>query len=223
MSLRVKVGLLGGTFDPIHNGHLKLARVALRRHRLDRIYFIPCGRPPHKDGRALGPFLHRYTMVALACSGELRFTPSLLEAGPDLSGRFRFYSVDTVARVRRHLGGNAQLYFLLGADQFCDLPTWKDFRRLLRLCDFIVATRPGFSLAEARRVLPPEVLAPGGQSSRRAIHLRRTTVHLLRGVNMDISATAIRRLVRARRNPAAWRKWVPPRVADYIEQMGLYR
>src|SRR3989304_1944406 len=112
---KLRVGIFGGTFDPIHNGHLAVARAAQRRFRLDLIYFVPCGQPPHKRDPELSDYLHRFAMVALACGGERRFLPSLLEAGPDLRGRRRYYSIETVRRLRRLLGSEARLYFLLGA------------------------------------------------------------------------------------------------------------
>lgn len=197
----LRIGLFGGTFDPIHNGHVAVARAARRRFRLDLIYFIPCGRPPHKDRPGLSPFLHRYAMVALACAGERGFRPSLLEAGPDLSGRRRCYSIETVRRLRRSVGRRARLYFLLGADAFLYLPTWKNVRELMRLCEFIVADRPGFTLRPARR-------------------LPHSTIHFLRGVRSPISSTEIRQAAR-RGRPLGHR--VPPAVRDYIEKMRLYQ
>ena len=194
----LRIGILGGTFDPIHNGHLAVARAARRRFRLDLVYFIPCGRPPHKDRPGLSPFLHRFTMVALACASEPAFIPSLLEAGPDLQGKQRSYSVDTIWRLRR-LAPSAELYFILGADAFLYLPMWRDVRRLVRLCDFIVASRPGTDLREA---LP---------------HAR---VHLLRGVHVNVSASEIRQRVRRGRSLPGL---VPAAVAGYIAKTKLYR
>lgn len=205
MSLGRRVGLFGGTFDPIHNGHLRLARAALQHHRLDAILFIPSGVPPHKSGQGIRPFLHRYAMAALACAGERRFVPALLEAGTDLTGRKRFYSVETVTRVRRQVGRKAKLFFLLGADQFLTLPSWKGFPRLAKMCEFIVAARPGFTLAEAQSIVPP----------------RQGTVHLLRGLKAEVSSSEVRRLVRA--GQSRWKKQVPVAVAEYIEGAGLYR
>ncbi len=200
---RAKIGIFGGTFDPIHSGHMAVARAALRRIRLDRIYFVPSGQPPHKPDRQPTAFLHRYTMVALACAGEPRFAPSLLEAGPDLRGRQRSYSIDTLRRMRRHYP-RARLYFLLGADQFLTLPTWKNYRALIKLCEFIVASRPGFPLSgqETARI------APG------------TRVHRLTAVSADVSSTALRHRVR---QGASLRGAVPPAVAAYIRSVGLYQ
>lgn len=214
----LRIGLFGGTFDPIHNGHLAVARAARRRLGLDRVYFIPCGRPPHKDRPGLSPYLHRFTMVALACTGEAAFLPSLLEAGPDLGGRRRYYSVETVRRMRRRFEPPVQLYFLMGADSFLYLPRWKDFRRLIRLCDFLVADRPGYRLDRAGKVLPPDLGARRVQGT--ALRLPHCTIHFLHRVHMDISATQIRRAARRGRS---LRGRVPSLVADYIHQMALYR
>lgn len=206
-----RIGLFGGTFDPIHNGHLAVARAARRRFRLDHIYFVPCGRPPHKDRLGLSDYLHRFVMVALACAGEPGFRPSPVEGGPDLRGRRRSYSIDTVRRLSRRYGPGARLYFLLGVDAFLYLPTWKKFRWLVQLCDFIVAARPGFAWSRARRVLPVVERARAGA---------RQPVHFLPEVRVAVSATAIRRAARGGRG---LRGQVPPAVADYIEKMGLYR
>ncbi|MFQ5777567.1 MAG: nicotinate-nucleotide adenylyltransferase [Terriglobia bacterium] len=214
----LRIGLFGGTFDPIHNGHLAVARAARRRLGLDRIYFVPCGRPPHKDRPGLSPYLHRFTMVALACAGVAAFLPSLLEAGPDLSGRRRYYSIESVRRLRRRFGPRVRVHFLMGADSFLYLPEWKDFRRLICLCDFVVADRPGYPLDHAGQVLPADVAGRRVKGS--ALRLPHSTIYFLNGVQRNISATQIRRAVRRGRS---LRGRVPPLVADYIETMGLYQ
>lgn len=215
----LRVGIFGGTFDPIHKGHLAVARAAQRRFRLDLVYFVPCGQPPHKRDPALSDYLHRFTMVALACAGQPRFLPSLLEAGPGLRGRRRYYSIETVRRLRRLLGPQVRLYFLLGADTFLYLPTWRNFRRLIHLCDFIVASRPGFDLRQAQQVLPPELIR-SGNGAKMTLRLSRSAIHFLRGLQADVSASDIRG--RARRGQRLT-PLVPPTVADYIEKMALYR
>lgn len=211
-----RIGLFGGTFDPIHNGHLRVARAAGRRFDLDCLYFIPCGLPPHKRSSHLTPFPHRFAMVALACAAlrqhERRtpvYLPSLLEAGPDGLGRRRIYSVETVRRVRGQMGSRVQLYFIIGADSFLYLRTWRNLRGLLRLCQIIVASRPGFDLERGLRALPHGA--------------NRNRIHFLRDVAVPISATEIRRQVRRHGASRALRRRVPPAVARYIERMGLYR
>ncbi len=196
-----KLGLFGGTFDPIHSGHVAVAQAALRRFRLNRIYFMPSGIPPHKPQNRPTPYLHRYAMVALVCAGNARFVPSLLEAGADLTGRQRFYSIQTLRRLRRQFP-RARLYFILGADQFLELPTWKDYRALLKLCEFIVASRPGYDVKRATRVV------------------KGARAHLLTAVHADVSATEIRRRVR---RGQSLRGWLPAPVAQYIRTHALYK
>jgi len=152
-----RIALFGGTFDPIHVGHLAVARAAERRFHLDEIHFIPTGRPPHKNRSGMASYADRYAMVALACADHPRFLPSLAESGTGHAGREIFYSVDTVRHFKqKYHGGGVHLYFLVGADSFLHIPTWKDYETLLGLCDFIVASRPGFKTDALRLVIPPE-------------------------------------------------------------------
>lgn len=223
-----RIALFGGTFDPIHDGHLAVARAALRRFHLDEILFIPTGRPPHKHRRSLASYPHRLAMTALACAENPKFIASLAEAGADLSGREKFYSVDTVRRFREKFPARrARLYFILGADQFLKINSWHESKTLLGLCDFIVASRPGFSMRALRAVIPPELL--GRERTRRvsreklsgrAIPLLHTTIYLLDSVSSKVSATEVRR--RLDRGQSI-HGLVPPRVEEYIKKQALYR
>ena len=152
---RRSVALFGGTFDPVHAGHITVAQAAQRRFHLDAIYFIPSARPPHKSQRELIPFVHRYTMVALACADHPGFVPSLAEAPTPGYASHVFYTIDTVRRFHREHPDD-HLFFILGADQFLEIPTWKNYESLLDACDFIIASRPGFRLDALRLVIPPE-------------------------------------------------------------------
>ena len=219
-----KIALFGGSFDPIHVGHLAVARAAQRRFQLDEVHFIPSGRPPHKHRHILAPFPHRFAMVALACADHPHFVASLAEAGPDLSGRQVFYSLETVRHFRRvfHQPGD-RLFFILGADSFLEIPTWKEYEALLNSCDFIVASRPGFRTDALRLVIPPELLgrpAPGARPDSRSIALRRTTVRLLDTVTSHVSATEVRR---RQRHGQPIHGLVPVRVEEYIGKQALYR
>jgi nicotinate-nucleotide adenylyltransferase len=222
-----RIALFGGTFDPIHAGHLAVAHAAVRRFHLDCVYFIPCGRPPHKHRSNLTAFPHRYAMVSLACAGGPHFAASLAEAGKDFAGREIFYSVDTVRRFRRevtHRGDH--LYFLLGADSFLYIREWRTPEKLLTLCDFIVASRPGFPSAALQRAVPQGLRTEPGERGE-AFTLRpargshpATSVYLLDAVASHVSATEVRwRLDNAR----PIRNLVPPLVEDYIKQQGLYQ
>jgi len=220
-----RIALFGGTFDPIHAGHLAVARAAERRFGLHQIYFIPTGRPPHKQRAGMAPFADRYAMVALSCADHPRFSTSLVEAGADRSGRDVCYSVDTVRYFRQKFRGkNVHLYFLLGADSFLQFPTWKDYLKLLGLCDFIVASRPGFRVDALRRVIPSSLIPPRApirhSAGLRAIQLRHTTVYLLDTVASEVSATQVRGKIAA---GESIRGLVPPRVEEYITKQALYR
>jgi nicotinate-nucleotide adenylyltransferase len=213
------IALLGGSFDPIHSGHLAIAQAAQRRFHLDTIYFIPSARPPHKTKRELAPFVHRYAMVALACADHHGFIPSLAEAEPDGTPRHAYYSIDTVRRFRREFPHD-HLYFIVGADSFLETPTWKSYEVLLEACDFIVASRPGFRLDALRLVIPPELLGRTATRDGQTIALRKTYVHMLSTVSSHVSSTEIRN---RRKHRQSIHGLVPPRVEEYILEQGLYR
>lgn len=212
----MNVALFGGTFDPIHSGHLSAARAAVKSFTLDRIYFVPASLPPHKRTRHLTPFAHRYAMVSLACAGERQFVPSLLEALEESRGEPN-YTIVTVRRVAATLAPSDRLYFLIGADAFLDLPHWRDWVALLEACDFIIVSRPGFPIAEIAKVVPPELRA--GPATDNSIPLRRSTLHLLTTVEADVSSSGIRRLAAEGKSLAGL---VPDAVADYIQKLGLF-
>jgi nicotinate-nucleotide adenylyltransferase len=213
------LALFGGSFDPVHVGHMAVARAAQRRFHLDEIHFIPSGRPPHKPRHELAPYPARYAMVALACSEHHAFVPSLAEAGDDASGLHIFYSIETVRRFRREMHHpHDRLFFILGVDAFLHIPTWKNYETLLDSCDFIVASRPGFRLNALRLVIPPELLGRG-EGDKRTIILRRTRVHLLDTVRCHVSATEVRR---RRSHGQSIHGLVPARVEEYILKQALY-
>ena len=162
-----RIALFGGSFDPIHNGHLAVARAADRRFNFDEIHFIPASRPPHKLKQHLAPFPHRFAMVSLACAEHPHFVPSLSEAGDDFAGSQLHYSVDTVRYFRHSCHGNGdRIFFIIGADAFLDIPMWKEYESLLLLCDFIIANRPGIRAEALKLVIPPDLLAGTGRQER---------------------------------------------------------
>jgi nicotinate-nucleotide adenylyltransferase len=215
----VNIALFGGTFDPIHSGHLVAARAAARKFRLDRILFVPSGNPPHKVHDRLTAFSHRFAMVALACAREPRFVPSLLEA-PRADGR-PHYSVETLRAAKRSLGARHRLFFLIGADAFLDLPHWKDYRRLLGAVNFIVVSRPGFAEQKIWDAIPRDLSPLTKSRSPGAVRKKRQTfVTVLRGVDVPVASRDIREAVRAGRRVTGL---VPPLVEEYIRKEGLYR
>ncbi len=214
----MNIALFGGTFDPIHTGHLRAARVAARQFRLGKILFVPSGNPPHKYRDQLTAFPHRFAMVALACKGDSRFVPSLLEA-PTFDGRPQ-YSVTTARAVKRTLRAKDHLFFLVGADAFLDLPHWREYRRLFELVNFIVVSRPGFDSREVWKAVPRDLVRAGpGSAQPDAIRLHHTTLHILSGVEAVVASRDIREAIRAGRRVAGL---VPPLVEQYISKEGLY-
>ncbi|HKV05214.1 MAG TPA: nicotinate-nucleotide adenylyltransferase [Candidatus Acidoferrales bacterium] len=216
---RRTVALFGGTFDPVHAGHITVAQAAQRRFHLDAIYFIPSSRPPHKSRRELTPFVHRYTMVALACADHAGFVPSLAEAPVAGAAHHVFYTIDTVRRFHREHPDD-HLYFIVGADQFLEIPTWKNYESLLDACDFIIASRPGFRLDALRLVIPPEKLGRSPGHDPHKIVLRKSTVHLLSTVASHVSSTEVRERSEQKQRIHGL---VPPRVEEYILGQALYR
>jgi len=231
------IGLFGGTFDPIHRGHLALALAARERCKLSRILFVPANIPPHKQAQPLSAFAHRYAMIALATGQEKDFTPSLLEAPEDFeSGTPRKekaraevpnYTIDTVKRLKPSLKKADRLFLLIGIDAFADIAKWHQAEMLFRECEFVVASRPGFSLADVANALPAslrprqEVTRPfHKQAAAGDLVLSGVTIHLLNEVYQPVSSTAIRQAVAAGK-PLG--RFVEPSVADYIKKMGLYK
>ena len=133
----MRLAIFGGTFDPIHNGHLAMARDAMRHCALERVLFIPAARPPHKSAGPHAPYEDRVRMVELGCSGEPRFEASRLEAGAGLS-----YSIQTIEKVRAALAPGDKLYFLIGADAFSEIESWHRWQDVVRATEFIVVSRP---------------------------------------------------------------------------------
>jgi nicotinate-nucleotide adenylyltransferase len=229
----MNIGLFGGTFDPIHKGHTALANAARERFQLSRIHFVPANIPPHKQ-QPMASYFHRYAMVVLATMGEKVFAPSLLEAPEIVAGGRGArphadpnYSIDTVRRLKQTLKKKDRLFFLIGIDAFDEIAKWREAEALFRECEFIVASRPGHSLADVANALPESLRpAPGvtkpfaKQPAKGDLVLRGVTVHLLDSVRQPISATAIREAVAAKR-PLG--RFVDPAVAEYIRKMELYR
>jgi nicotinate-nucleotide adenylyltransferase len=219
----MKIALFGGTFDPVHLGHLAVARAAAEKFGLGRVYFVPADLPPHKQKRKLTDFQHRFAMLALATADDPRLVPSLLDAHTGQPN----YSISTVRRLKSTLKKSDKLYFLIGIDAFMDISTWRQPEDLLAEVEFIVVSRPGYSLADVARALPealrPPELAPGTMRRRHTngtIISMGTTVHLLSEVKERVSSTQIR--VAAAKSVKQLSRYVPALVAEYIKKENLY-
>ncbi len=235
----MRIGFFGGSFDPPHCGHIAFALEAANAFALDEVLLAPVGMQPLKEQPATD-FLHRYAMTALAAQADDRLLPSLLDAplqAPAQEEPQPNYTVDTLERLRAllHLTGEpVELFALLGADSLLSLRQWREPERMLALCDWIVAPRPGFALgatlgdalASAQSALPASVQAAIVADDRHGSCLRlhhaerRTTrLWLLPHLQEDVSATGLRvALASGDLDPAL----LPEPVADYIRKTGLY-
>lgn len=193
---------MGGTFDPIHFGHLVTAEEALVQFNLDRVVFMPAGRPARKADVAVTSAEHRYLMSVIATAANPDFEVSRMEIDrPGIT-----YTVDTLNALRDAHGPHAELFFITGADAVWEIVTWKDAERFSGLATFIAATRPGYDLDAARSVHAKE--------------LARLDIHFIEVPALAISSTEIRDRV-AERRPI--RYLMPEAVASYIQKYGLYR
>jgi nicotinate-nucleotide adenylyltransferase len=213
----MRIGLLGGTFNPVHYGHLRAAEEVRGRLSLDKVLFIPAGVPPLKSFDLADAGL-RYEMTELAVSSNVFFEVSDIECkSPGVS-----YSVDTVSRLKEAYRG-AELYFILGVDAFMDLPNWREPERLAGLTDFVVVNRPPHAFTElvsSPYVELEELGGEGGEEGLRRVPLRGgRTALLLEITPLDISATAIRALIR---EGGSIKYLLPENVESFIILHGLY-
>lgn len=203
---RERVGIVGGTFDPIHLGHLGIAQAARKQHRLDRVIFVAARRQPMKQSDPVASGEQRLAMVELAIAGRPGFSAS----GCELTRPGTSFTIDTVREHRAKLGAGAELFFVLGSDNVPDLPNWRALEELAELCTLVVAARPGWPL-DALDVLEAR-LTPEQVGAIKAAAVRHTA--------NAASASEVRSRV-ARGEPVDG--LVPPAVAGYIAQNKLYR
>jgi nicotinate-nucleotide adenylyltransferase len=222
MDRRKRIALYGGTFDPVHLGHLEVARRVTELFEIDELLFVLAQLAPHKLQREVTPALHRYAMLALATQNA----PQLLISTFELDAPGRCYTVDTVAHFRSELGEVADLFFVMGADSFAEITSWHEWERLLTTANHIVVTRPGYPL-DSRSLSPSlaeRIIDLQGKNASQiagempANHEQKILV--TDAVMIDVSATGIRRA--ARENAPELNRMVPPTVADYIRKYRLY-
>jgi nicotinate-nucleotide adenylyltransferase len=214
----MKWGLLGGTFDPIHIGHLRCAEEILEIFELNRIIFVPASRPPHKIEADITSFYHREQMVRLAIEGN----PSFSFADVENQREGKSYSVRTIEYFLDKYLKQLELYFIVGQDAFHAIQTWKEWEKLLILCNFVVMTRPGYENRGLQGILPDDFAARFGYDAERkgwtgptghSIFFREVTF-------LDISSSNIRK--RAREGLSI-SYLVPDQVRRYIVKNQLYK
>ncbi len=200
----MKVCLFGGSFDPLHNGHVSMANHALEKKGVDKVIVIPAFRSPLKESAHQAEPEHRLEMARLAFQGNPRIQVSDFE----IRRRSTSYTIDTIRHFRNALGPAARLFWLIGADSVATLPKWKDFHELIELCDFIVIPRKGFPRSIVRQV-----------EFRDKNIARKISDAFLDVPPVDVSSTEVRNLLARGGNAEGL---VPAKVLDYIREKGLY-
>lgn len=221
---RRRVALYGGTFDPVHAGHMAVARGLLDIFGLDEVLFIPAYVAPHKRERRVSPAHDRYAMLALATQVEKRMLVSAVE----LSAPERPYTVETLSSFRERAGDSTRLFFVMGADSWEEITTWREWERVLTLTDTIVVTRPGYELptAHVTEEIRSRVVDVRGRTLEEVEgeleKSEEARVFLTDASNVEASATEVRAAVER----GEWNKLdalVAPAVAEYIKKYRLYR
>lgn len=213
MTLGPRVGILGGTFDPVHVGHVETARAACSALELDRVLILPSGTPPHRQQPSVSRY-HRFAMTALAATGLDRLQVSDLEIGEEKPS----YTYDTLVRLRAHGLPALQIFFITGADAFAEIATWSRYPQVLDMANFVVVSRPGHPVGALRTVLPL-LAARMLDVDRRVTHASEPRIYLLDAPTPDVSSTEIRRRLA---DGGSISGMVPESVSIYIDQHGLY-
>jgi nicotinate-nucleotide adenylyltransferase len=218
MNEAVRIGILGGTLDPIHFGHLDTALAAREALALDRVVIVPSRLPPHRPQQPLASPFHRFAMAALAVNGMEGFSVSDIE----LTAPGPSYTADTLTRIHQGLGLDAsQVFFITGADAFAEIETWSRYPDVLDLANFVVVTRPGVPVGTLRQRLP-------ALKARMRLPLRRvdsgapsaqTSIYLVDAPTTDVSSTEIRRRLHT---ALPLHGLVPAAIEHHIQQHGLY-
>jgi nicotinate-nucleotide adenylyltransferase len=223
-AVRRRIAVYGGTFDPVHTGHEAVARNLTELFALDEVIFVPAYVAPHKRDRRVSPALDRFAMLALATQDERLFRVSSAE----LNAPERPYTVETLTAFREALGKAARLFFVMGADSWEEITTWREWERVLALTDHLVVTRPGYELPTGHvteDVRARLVDVRGAARARVEAELGRAEgprIYLTDAAQVRAAATDVRAAV-ARGDWDALNRLVVPAVAEYIRKYGLYR
>ena len=215
-----RVAAFGGTFDPVHNGHIAVVRAIVRNFLLDQLLIIPANRPPHKHSSAIADAYHRFTMAVLASLDE----PHVLVSTIEIETPDRPYTFETIERLQRSLKPGTRFFFVIGADSFEEINTWREPEHLFARANFIVVTRPGYDAGSSHldERIRSTVIDLRGRTGKPEIggELDEYHIYLTSYLNTGVSSTEIRQRVRDGKSIEGL---VPPRVADYIRKYELYR
>lgn len=223
-----KIAFYGGSFDPLHNGHLTIASALTEIFKLDEFVFIPAFHAPHKKDKNPTSALHRYAMLALATNDE----PNIKISKIELDAPERPYTFETLTKLKNELN-EAQIFFVMGADSWQEITTWREWETVLTIVDIIVVTRPDYEIEfshvtdkikkgiiDLRGIFNAKTQGRKDAKSENPDTDKEQRIYITDAVQLNISATEIRRKIREKEND--WREFVPEEVAKYIEKYDLY-
>ncbi len=222
-----RIGFYGGSFDPPHNGHLTIARKLSELFELDEFVFIPAFRAPHKKGKSPTLVFHRYAMLVLAGKDEAQNKVSTVE----LEVPAKPYTVETLSKLKKELT-DTKIFFVMGADSWAEIDTWREWETVLTLTNVIVVARPNYEIgfSHVSEKIKKRIVDLRGNHKSREIEDKtiddsiltnqNSRIYITDAVNLDVSSTDIRRKIQD--NNCQWRELVPEEVAKYIEKYDIY-
>lgn len=208
-----KIGVIGGTFDPVHKGHIRLGYAALESCGLENVTFIPAACPPHKENITVSSFCHRRKMLEIAVAEEDRFSVSDMEAGQDIPS----YTYLTLRKLKETMADKC-INFIIGSDAFVEIESWKNWREVIANTNFIIAVRPGLNLTELHLFLNDHGFS-GTTEKKWKQRNSKFSIEVLKSDFADISSTDIRTRIE---NNEEWERLLPRRVVEYIKLHKLY-
>lgn len=215
-----RIAFYGGSFDPVHTGHLAIAQTLLELFALDGFWFVPAFQAPHKRGRKTTAAFCRYAMLALATQNEPKIKISTVE----LDAPEKPFTIETLTGLKKHYADSAIIFFVMGADSWNEIDTWRDWEKMLQTTGFIVVTRPNYPIETAHVTdeIKARIVDLRGQQSNKIAALTDTEkIFITDAVSLDVSSTEVRTGV-ASQTGGEWHKLIAAGVADYIEKYKLY-
>lgn len=211
-----RIAFYGGSFDPVHLGHLTIAEKLLELFKLDEFVFIPAFHAPHKLKKQVSAAFHRYAMLALATNNEAQTKISTIE----LDVPERPFTIETQTKIKAEIGDKTQIFFVIGADSWLDITTWREWEKVLTTTNIIVVTRPDYEItfSHVTDKIREKIIDLRGKTKFETGEMNR--IYFTDAVNLDISASVIREM--AGKNIEGWQKFVPKEIVNYIEKYKLY-
>lgn len=215
-SLKSRIAFYGGSFDPVHLGHLTIAEKLVELFNLDEFVFIPAFHAPHKLDKKVSPAFHRYAMLALATNDTAQIKISTIE----LDAPERPFTIETQTKIKAEIGAETQIFFVIGADSWLEITTWREWENVLTTTNIIVVTRPDYELTFSHVTDEIRSRIVDVRGAKQFEIEENNRIYITDAVNLDISASEIRQNVN--RGNDDWKKSVPPEIINYIEKYKLY-